>query len=118
MNTSLEVHLYHNSGCATEHCLSDMGWASSDMRPNLGSPIYFNDASGPPEKVVHIHKPAAGLRAIVVVDNVARGPSIGGARMAPDVSLAECLRLARAMTLKNAAAGLAHGGGKCLVSYG
>lgn len=32
--------------------------------------------------------------------------------MAPDVTLDEVWRLARAMTLKNAAAGLAHGGGK------
>ncbi len=68
-----------------------------------------------PEKVVHIHNAAAGLRAIVVIDNVARGPSIGGARMAPDVSLEECARLARAMTLKNAAAGLRHGGGKSVI---
>jgi len=43
-----------------------------------------------------------------VVDNVARGPSIGGLRMAPDVSTEECFRLARAMTLKNSGAGLAH----------
>ena len=37
--------------------------------------------------------------------------------MAPDVSTAECCRLARAMTLKNAAAGLPHGGGKAVL-YG
>ena len=53
-----------------------------------------------------------GLRAILVVDNVAKGPSIGGVRMAPDVSVEECVRLARAMTFKNAAAGLRHGGAK------
>jgi glutamate dehydrogenase (NAD(P)+) len=35
--------------------------------------------------------------------------------MAPDVSTAECFRLARAMTLKNSAAGLAHGGGKSVL---
>jgi glutamate dehydrogenase (NAD(P)+) len=35
--------------------------------------------------------------------------------MAPDVSVEECMRLARAMTLKNAAAGLAHGGGKSVL---
>ena len=68
-----------------------------------------------PEKVIHIHKPKVGLRAILVLDNVAAGPSIGGARMAPDVTLEECARLARAMTLKNAAAGLPHGGGKSVV---
>jgi glutamate dehydrogenase/leucine dehydrogenase len=68
-----------------------------------------------PDKVIHIHKPKAGLRAILVVDNVATGPAIGGARMAPDVTLDECARLARAMTLKNAAAGLPHGGAKSVI---
>jgi len=52
-----------------------------------------------------------------VVDNGAAGPAIGGVRMAPDVTTAECVRLARAMTLKNAAAGLPHGGAK-VVLYG
>ena len=65
-----------------------------------------------PAKVVLIRDPRAGLEAIVVVDNVACGPAIGGVRMAPDVTLAEVARLARAMTMKNAAAGLGHGGGK------
>jgi glutamate dehydrogenase (NAD(P)+) len=68
-----------------------------------------------PAKVVHVQEPAIGLKAVLVVDNVARGPSIGGLRMAPDVGTQECLRLARAMTLKNAAAGLAHGGGKSVM---
>ncbi|MGD9884878.1 MAG: Glu/Leu/Phe/Val dehydrogenase [Reyranella sp.] len=54
---------------------------------------------------------------MVVVDNVAGGPAIGGVRMAPDVSTEEAFRLARAMTLKNAAAGLPHGGGKSVI-YG
>lgn len=74
----------------------------------------FYDDLGP-TKILHIHEPKCGLRAILVVDNVAAGPSIGGIRMAPDVSVQECFRLARAMTFKNAAAGLAHGGGKCVV---
>lgn len=65
-----------------------------------------------PAKVVLIRDPRVGLEAIVVVDNVACGPAIGGVRMATDVTLAEVARLARAMTMKNAAAGLAHGGGK------
>lgn len=68
-----------------------------------------------PEKIVHIHKASIGLKAILVIDNVACGPSIGGVRLSTDVSLKECFRLARAMTLKNAAAGLAHGGGKSVV---
>ncbi|RMF37043.1 MAG: Glu/Leu/Phe/Val dehydrogenase [Alphaproteobacteria bacterium] len=69
-----------------------------------------------PEKVVHIHDHGAGLKAIVVIDNTAAGPAIGGVRMAPDVTLEECARLARAMTLKNAAAGLPHGGGKSVIA--
>ena len=74
----------------------------------------FADPIGPVH-IAHLHVPGAGLKAIVVIDNVARGPAIGGARMAPDVTLEECVRLARAMTLKNAAAGLPHGGGKSII---
>jgi glutamate dehydrogenase/leucine dehydrogenase len=65
-----------------------------------------------PEKIVLIREPRVGLEAVVVVDNAACGPAIGGVRMAPDVTVEEVVRLARAMTLKNAAAGLPHGGGK------
>ncbi len=74
----------------------------------------FADELGP-AKVIHVHEPAVGLKGVLVVDNVAAGPSIGGVRMAPDVSTEECFRLARAMTLKNAAAGLPHGGGKSVI---
>jgi glutamate dehydrogenase (NAD(P)+) len=83
---------------------------SSHMEPAL----QFADDLGP-AKVIHVRDPVLGLRATLVVDNVACGPSIGGLRMAADVSTAECVRLARAMTLKNAAAGLAHGGGKSIL---
>jgi len=76
----------------------------------------FADEFGP-AKIIHIHEPSIGLKAVLVVDNVAAGPSIGGVRMAPDVSTEECFRLARAMTLKNASAGLSHGGGKAVL-YG
>ena len=74
----------------------------------------FCDDLGP-KAILHIYQPATNLKAIVVVDNVAAGPSIGGVRIAPDVSLEECFRLARAMTFKNAAAGLPHGGGKSVI---
>jgi glutamate dehydrogenase/leucine dehydrogenase len=65
-----------------------------------------------PEQILLLRHPRLGLEAIVVVDNVACGPAIGGVRMAPDVTVEEVCRLARAMTFKNAAAGLPHGGGK------
>ncbi len=70
-----------------------------------------------PAKIIHVYEPAVNLKAVLVIDNVAKGPSIGGIRMAEDVSTEECFRLARAMTFKNAAAGLPHGGGKIVV-YG
>lgn len=74
----------------------------------------FADDLGP-AKIVHACEPSVGLKAVLVVDNVAKGPAIGGVRMATDVTMEECLRLARAMTFKNAAAGLPHGGGKVVL---
>ncbi len=65
-----------------------------------------------PEKIVYLYEPRTRMKAIVVIDNVAAGPAIGGVRMARDVTTNEVRRLARAMTYKNAMAGLPHGGGK------
>jgi glutamate dehydrogenase/leucine dehydrogenase len=74
----------------------------------------FADELGP-IKIVHIYDPKCALKAVVAIENVARGPSIGGIRMAPDVSAEEAFRLARAMTMKNSAANLPHGGGKSVI---
>ncbi len=65
-----------------------------------------------PEKVVTVYEPRSGLEGIVVIDNSAAGPTMGGIRMQPDVTVEEVSRLARAMTWKNAMARLRHGGGK------
>ena len=78
-------------------------------------PFHVADDLGP-AKIVHLTERRTGLRATVVVDNVDIGPAIGGVRMAPDVTTEECFALARAMTLKNAAAGLRHGGGKAVIA--
>jgi glutamate dehydrogenase (NAD(P)+) len=78
------------------------------------SAFRFCDDLGP-KTILHMYQPKIGLKAIAVVDNIAAGPAMGGVRMAPDVSLEECFRLARGMTLKNAAAGLPHGGGKAVI---
>lgn len=74
----------------------------------------FADGFGP-ARIIHIYRPSLALKGIVVVDNTACGPAIGGIRMAADVSVEECFRLARAMTWKNAAAGLPHGGAKSVI---
>jgi glutamate dehydrogenase (NAD(P)+) len=74
----------------------------------------FADELGPLQ-LVQLYRPGAGLKAVVAIDNIACGPAIGGVRLAPDVSAEEAFRLARAMTMKNAAAGLPHGGGKAVI---
>ena len=84
------------------------------MTKQIHEPFRFTDDLGP-VKIVHITERTTGLRATVVIDNVAIGQAIGGVRMAPDVTTEECFGLARAMTLKNAAAGLHHGGGKAVI---
>ncbi len=73
-------------------------------------PSWAVDELGP-AKVVFIRLDA-GFEAVVVIDNTWLGPAIGGTRMRRDVSADEVARLARAMTVKNAVAGLPHGGGK------
>jgi glutamate dehydrogenase/leucine dehydrogenase len=80
----------------------------------MDDPFRFADELGP-LKLVHIWRPTIGLKAVVAVDNIACGPAIGGVRMAQDVSTEEAFRLARAMTFKNTAAGLPHGGGKSVI---
>jgi glutamate dehydrogenase (NAD(P)+) len=82
--------------------------------PNVEDIFRLADEYGP-ARIIHIHRPGANLKAIVVIDNTACGTAIGGVRMAKDVSVEECFRLARAMTWKNAAAGLPHGGGKSVI---
>lgn len=65
-----------------------------------------------PAKIIHLYFPKTDFKAIVVVDNTALGPSIGGVRVSQYVTAKEVARLARTMTLKNSIAGLSHGGGK------
>ncbi len=65
-----------------------------------------------PLKIIQLFFPIANFHAIVVIDNIALGPSIGGVRVSMDVTVEEVKRLARIMTLKNSIAGLPHGGGK------
>jgi glutamate dehydrogenase (NAD(P)+) len=84
------------------------------METTMRDPFQLSDEFCP-ARVIHIHRPSVGLKAVTVIDNTACGPSLGGVRMAPDVSTEECFRLARAMTWKNAAAGLPHGGGKSVI---
>lgn len=62
----------------------------------------------------------SGLPVIVALHSTARGPALGGCRIARYEDwrdgLADALRLSAAMTAKCALAGLAHGGGKTVVA--
>lgn len=69
---------------------------------------------------VHVfNDTATGLRAIIAVHNTIRGPGAGGTRFwsypSSDDALTDALRLSRAMSYKNAMAGLDLGGGKGVI---
>jgi glutamate dehydrogenase/leucine dehydrogenase len=65
-----------------------------------------------PSKIIQLYFPATDFHAIVVIDNTALGPSMGGVRVSRNVTVEEVKRLARTMTLKTSVSGLPHGGGK------
>ncbi|HZB66148.1 MAG TPA: Glu/Leu/Phe/Val dehydrogenase dimerization domain-containing protein [Ornithinibacter sp.] len=71
------------------------------------------------EQVAFCSDPDTGLRAVIALHDTSLGPGLGGTRFHPyasmDSALADVLRLSRAMTSKNALAGLDHGGGKAVV---
>ena len=71
----------------------------------------FEDAIGP-EKIVHVYDPITKMSGVMVIDNTALGPGKGGIRMVPDITTEEVFGLARAMTWKNALAGIPFGGAK------
>jgi valine dehydrogenase (NAD+) len=71
------------------------------------------------EQVAFCTDRATGLRAVIALHDTSLGPGLGGTRFHPyasmDAALADVLRLSRAMSYKNAVAGLDHGGGKAVI---
>jgi glutamate dehydrogenase (NAD(P)+) len=65
-----------------------------------------------PEMVLQVHDAKSGMTGFTVIDNTWLGVGKGGIRMTPTVTVGEVVRLARAMTWKNALAGLPFGGAK------
>jgi glutamate dehydrogenase (NAD(P)+) len=65
-----------------------------------------------PEYIVGVNNTAIGLKGFLVIDNTLLGPGKGGIRMTHNVTAEEVGRLARAMTWKNALAGIPFGGAK------
>ncbi|MEK7621699.1 MAG: Glu/Leu/Phe/Val dehydrogenase [Patescibacteria group bacterium] len=70
-----------------------------------------------PRYVVKVYNHEFGVHGILVIDNTKLGPGKGGIRMTPTVSEEEVARLARAMTYKNALAGIPFGGAKAGIVF-
>ncbi len=72
-----------------------------------------------PEEFHVVRRRDFGLTAFIALDDLRLGPACGGIRWrsypSPEVGARDVLRLARAMTYKNALAGLDFGGGKTVV---
>lgn len=79
-----------------------------------------HDSATPPENVHLIRDEAAGLDGVVVLHSTRRGPAAGGCRLRSYSERAhlvgDAMRLAEAMTYKNALAGLPLGGGKAVLN--
>lgn len=71
------------------------------------------------EQVVFGRDPRTGLRAMVAIHSTALGPALGGCRMRPyadeQAMVDDALLLSKAMSYKNALAGLDLGGGKAVI---
>lgn len=75
------------------------------------------------ERVVLLRDTHSGVEMVIALHSTALGPALGGTRMnafaqTPSpraAAYADALRLSHAMTLKNALAGLKHGGGKAVI---
>jgi glutamate dehydrogenase/leucine dehydrogenase len=71
------------------------------------------DHLGAPIATLTFHEPVTGVAAFLAIDSLPDGgPTTGGVRMAPTVTLAEITRLARAMTYKYGITGVPNGGAK------
>jgi leucine dehydrogenase len=71
------------------------------------------------ERLEIFHDARTGLRGAIAIHSTVLGPAMGGLRLwrygSLDAAVADVLDLARAMSLKNAAAGLDLGGGKAVL---
>ena len=92
-------------------------FAAAQPADDAGDPQV--DGSAGHEQVTFCQDRESGLRAIIAIHSTALGPSLGGTRFysyrSEDAALADLLNLSRAMTYKNALAGLDHGGGKAVI---
>lgn len=81
--------------------------------------VYDSEAFDHHDSVHFIERPDVGLRAIVAIHDLSRGPACGGTRRwvyeSEQHATDDALRLARAMSYKNVLADLPVGGGKAVI---
>jgi len=80
----------------------------------------FDSSNFDSHESVHLFSdPESGLKAIIAVHNIARGPAAGGTRMwhyeTEQDAIDDALNLSRAMSYKNAMADIPFGGGKGVI---
>src|ERR1700760_1527405 len=82
-------------------------------------PIFSSPAFEAHEALHAFHDAKAGLNCLIAIHSTALGPASGGVRMWPyaddQAAIDDVLRLSRAMSHKNAMAGIDFGGGKSVV---
>jgi valine dehydrogenase (NAD+) len=92
---------------------------SAALDPGAADPQDISAGNPGHEQVVFCQDAPTGLQAIIAIYSTALGPALGGTRFYPypseDAALADVLNLSRAMTYKNALAGLDLGGGKAVI---
>jgi leucine dehydrogenase len=71
------------------------------------------------EQLIYFYDKTTGLKGITCIHDTTLGPALGGTRLwnyaTEEDAVLDCLRLARGMTFKSAAAGLNLGGGKTVL---
>ena len=81
--------------------------------------LFTDLKAGQYEQVVHAYDADTGLRVIIAIHSTRLGPGLGGIRIreyeSEDAALTDALRLAQAMSYKNACAGLNFGGAKAVM---
>ncbi len=81
--------------------------------------LFDNESYDTHEQVIFVSDDRCDFRGIIGIHNTVLGPAAGGCRLFPYASeqdaLQDVLRLSRGMTMKNSAAGLPLGGGKCVI---
>ena len=86
------------------------------MRASIFEQTIAGDKFGP-RYILKLYNPKFNVWGFLVIDNLKLGPGKGGIRMTSAVTEEEVFRLARAMTFKNALAGIPFGGAKAGIAF-